>query len=138
MLCTGNVVSAADPIHGPTQEVVQEWSRDADLLALSTRLLEGLGSIAFADEPGWPSLNARERIASSQRRLLLSNVAILEGWVHAMHTKAVEDYVKVNETLFVEAWQVQERRKLHSPHELSTFISHREDVDINRTAAAMH
>ena len=33
------------------------------------------------------------------------------------------DYAKVNKTLFVEAWQVRERRKLCSPHELSTFVS---------------
>ena len=48
-----------------------------------------------------------------------------------VHAKVVEDYTKIKETLFVEAWQVWKRKKLLNLHELSTFMSHCEDVDMN-------
>ena len=104
MLCTKNAISAVDPNHGPTEEAIREWSQDVDLLVVSMRLLEALGSIVSADEPCWPSIDAPERIAFAQRRLLSGNLAMLEGWVHVVCARAMEDYAKVNETLFVEAW----------------------------------
>ena len=104
MLCTENAVSAVDPIHGPTKDPVWEWSQNAKHFVVSMRLLETLGSIMFADQPRSPSTDTIESIASAHKRLFSCNVAMLEEWVHVMRARAVEDYAKVSETLFVEAW----------------------------------
>ena len=90
----------------------------------------------FADLPGSPSIDTAKSIAFAHQRLLSLDVAMLEGWVQVVRARVVEDCAKVNESLFVEAWQVHKRGMLRSQHGLSAFMSFRENVDMNWPAVA--
>ena len=102
-----------------------------------TLLLEILGSIVFAKELCLPS-DTRQSIAWARTRLCLDDLAIVQRWMDIVRARIVEDYTKVNETLFVEMWPVRKKGKLHSPHKLLTSISRREDIDMNMTAAVTY
>ena len=69
---------------------------------MSTRLLETLESIMFAEE-SYLVYDTNKTITSECERYFSNDLAILQRWMDIVCARVMEDYAKVNKTLFVEA-----------------------------------